>query len=97
MDIKDGTLEGFCEILLIYGSNLDNLANLWIGLSTDEDDEDDTPPEVWISDARPVQELSKILSKASYDLQRVWENMPVDLRGTVNIKIRKVKKPREAT
>ena len=96
MEIKVGTMEGFCELLLVYGGNLNNLADLWIGLSVNVDnEEDDTPPEVWLSDARPVRELSEILSRASSDLQRVWSTMPVDLRGTVNIKIRKVKKSQE--
>ena len=96
MDIKDGTVEGFVELLQTYGNNLDQLAELWIGLSTDTEEED-IPPEVWIADSRPVKQLAEILIAASADLSVVWVEMPVDLRDTVNIMVRKVKTLEEAT
>ena len=94
MDIKDGTVEGFIEVLSVYARNLGALSELWVGLSTDNE-EDDVPPQVWISDAKPVQKLSETLHECSTSLQVIWSTMPVDLRDIVNIKVRKVKQTEE--
>ena len=94
MDIKDGTLEGFSELLIVYGKNLVLLSDLWVGIAT-KDDEDDNPSEVWINDAKPVRELGQVMVDASQQLTVIWGQMPVDLQEIVDIKVRKVKQIEE--
>ena len=90
MDIKDGTLEGFSELLMLYGTNIVLLSDLWVGIAT-KDEENDLPEDVWINDSIPVRELGEVMLEASQKLTVVWDKMPVDLREIVDIKIRKVK------
>ena len=90
MEINNATMEGFVELFGIYGRSLQQLSDLWRGLAVEEAEE--VPPEVWLLDASAAEQLAQVLTSATEDLQTIWATVPVDLRETLNIKIKKVKK-----
>ena len=91
--IEDGTtVEALALLLEEYARILHQIAVVWGDISElSAEERENIPAKRWRHDSDAAERLSSSLYIACDDSREVWTRSPMDLRESLDIKIRKVK------